>query len=332
MENWGAIAFPEIGLLMDDATSPAIRRWAMETLAHEIAHQWFGNLVTMETFSDLWLNESFATFVAAKMEVRLGMRTDCVERVPRPHPAGDFGDSLESTHPIRLDIADPKTIAESTDEITYFKGAAVVRMIDSYLGEEVFRRGVAVYLARFRYGNARGEDLWAALAAESGEPVTDVLQAWVERAGFPIVRVRAGPGRLLLEQSRFQFSDSHRKATPWPIPLTLVADGRSQRVLFQSETLEVPCDDPSSVRVNPGRSAFLRVRYRCGAPSAHPSVAGLDGPRGSLGGGQRHVGVPPLRGYDPTGVPRARPPRRAIHGLSQRGGDGDLARVPAPVP
>jgi len=264
MENWGAIAFPEIGLLMDDATSPAIRRWAMETLAHEIAHQWFGNLVTMETFNDLWLNESFATFVAAKMEAGLGMRTDAWnEFLVRIRPAY-FGDSLESTHPIRLDIADPKTIAESTDEITYFKGAAVVRMIDSYLGEEVFRRGVAAYLERFRYGNARGEDLWAALAAASGEPVTEVLQAWVERAGFPLLRVHAGPGRLLLEQARFRFSESDRREAPWPIPLTLVANGRSQRVLFHSETLELPFEDPTAVRINPGRSAFVRVWYDAG--------------------------------------------------------------------
>jgi len=271
MENWGAIAFPEIGLLVDEGTSPAIRRWAMETLAHEIAHQWFGNLVTMTTFNDLWLNESFATFVAAKMEDRLRMRTDAwSEFLVRIRPAY-FGDSLESTHPIRLDITDPKTIAESTDEITYFKGASVVRMIDSYLGEEVFRRGVASYLERFRYGNASGSDLWAALAAVSGEPVTDVLQAWVERAGFPIVRVRAGPGTLQLEQSRFLFADSHRKETPWPIPLTLVAGGRSQRLLFRTATVEIPWDEPTSVRVNPGRSSFVRVWYD---PGVRPHVVG----------------------------------------------------------
>ncbi|MGA8274796.1 MAG: M1 family metallopeptidase, partial [Thermoplasmata archaeon] len=261
MENWGAIAFPELGLLVDDTTSPAVRRWAMETLAHEIAHQWFGNLVTMETFNDLWLNESFATFVAAKMEVRLGMRHDAwSEFLIRIRPAY-FGDSLESTHPIRLDIADPKAIAESTDEITYFKGASVVRMVDSYLGEEVFRRGVAAYLERFRYGNARGEDLWASLAAVSGEPVTEVLPAWIGRAGFPVLRVHAGPHNLHLEQTRFLFSDSRRREAPWPIPLTLVVGTQTQRLLFRTETLDLPFDRTDSVLVNPGRSAFLRVWY-----------------------------------------------------------------------
>jgi tricorn protease interacting factor F2/3 len=269
MENWGAIAFPEIGLLVDDATSPAVERWAMETLAHEIAHQWFGNLVTMRTFNDLWLNESFATFVAAKMEARLGMRADpWSEFLIRVRP-GYFGDSLESTHPIHMAIEDPKTIAESTDEITYFKGAAVVRMIDAYLGEEVFRQGVAAYLEEFRWGNARGEDLWNALAAVSGEPVTEVLRAWVERPGFPIVRVRVGSDGLHLEQSRFRFTPSPTEEPPWPIPLTLVREGAPQRVLFRSPAIELPFDRAAPLRLNADRAAFVRVWYD---PELRPGV------------------------------------------------------------
>jgi tricorn protease interacting factor F2/3 len=261
MENWGAIAFPEIGLLVDDATTPEIERWAMETLAHEIAHQWFGNLVTMRTFNDLWLNESFATFVAAKMEAHLGMRTDAwSEFLLRIRP-GYFGDSLESTHPIQMDIADPKTIAESTDEITYFKGACIVRMIDAYLGEEVFRRGVVAYLQKFRWGNAQGEDLWNALAAVSGEPVAEVLRAWVERPGFPLVRVRARPGALHLEQSRFRFSPSPGDEPPWPIPLTVDHEATVQRLLFRTREVDLPFDARRPLRLNADRAAFVRVWY-----------------------------------------------------------------------
>jgi tricorn protease interacting factor F2/3 len=261
MENWGAIAFPEVGLLVDDETSPAVRRWAMETMAHEIAHQWFGNLVTMQTFNDLWLNESFATFVAAKMEEQLALRTDAWnEFLIRIRPAY-FGDSLESTHPIQMDLADPKAIAESTDEITYFKGASVVRMVDAYLGEDVFRRGVAGYLEQFRYGNARGEDLWAALAAVSGEPIAEVLPAWVGLTGFPIVRVSATSSGLHFEQARFLFSDSRRPEGPWPIPLTVEAGGERRRLVFRSATLDVPLPKTDRLLVNPGRSAFIRVWY-----------------------------------------------------------------------
>ncbi|MCI4364490.1 MAG: M1 family metallopeptidase [Thermoplasmata archaeon] len=261
MENWGAIAFPELGLLVDAATSPAIRRWAMETLAHEIAHQWFGNLVTMRSFNDLWLNESFATFVAAKMEARLGMRTDAwSEFLVRISPAY-FGDSLASTHPIQMDITDPKTIAESTDEITYFKGASVVRMIEAYLGEDVFRRGVAAYLERYQYGNARGDDLWAILESVSGEPVTEVLRAWVERPGFPVVRASLRGAALQLEQSRFRFGPARPEEPPWPIPLTLTVGGVTQRLVLGSHKTELPYDGSAKLRINPGRSAFVRVWF-----------------------------------------------------------------------
>jgi tricorn protease interacting factor F2/3 len=261
MENWGAIAFPELGLLVDAQTSPGVERWAIETLAHEIAHQWFGNLVTMRTFNDLWLNESFATFVAAKIVAHLRLRADAWnEFLLRIRPAY-FYDSLRSTHPIRMDIDDPKTIAESTDDITYFKGASVVRMIDTYLGEDVFRRGVAAYLAQYREGNARGEDLWNALARVSGEPVAEVLQAWVERTGFPVVRISARPGALHLEQARFQFAPSEGSEPPWPIPLTLDLGGPVQRLLFRTETLDIPFESKVPPRVNLHRAAFIRVWY-----------------------------------------------------------------------
>jgi tricorn protease interacting factor F2/3 len=261
MENWGAITFPEAGLLVDDDTTPVIRRWAFETLAHEIAHQWFGNLVTMETFDDLWLNESFATFVAARMEDRLGMRSNASDELLVRCRSAYFGDSLAGTHPIRLDLHDAKAIAENTDEITYFKGALVLRMIDAYLGPEEFRRGVARYLERFRYGNARGEDLWTALGSVEGEPVADVLRPWVERPGLPVLHVQARDGALRLEQSRFQFTGSRTGDPPWPIPLTILVGGRTHRLLVRGSSAEVPFAGGEELRVNPGRAAFVRVRY-----------------------------------------------------------------------
>ncbi|HEV2449998.1 MAG TPA: M1 family metallopeptidase, partial [Thermoplasmata archaeon] len=136
MENWGAIAFSEIGLMLNDSTSPSIRRWIVETMAHEIAHQWFGNLVTMRSFTDIWLNESFATFVAAKVTERLGLREHPWSEFLIRIRGAYFSDSLESTHPIQLRSAEPAEIMQNVDEITYYKGAAVLRMIDAYLGEE----------------------------------------------------------------------------------------------------------------------------------------------------------------------------------------------------
>jgi tricorn protease interacting factor F2/3 len=261
MENWGAIAFSEIGLLLDRATSPSIRRWAVETIAHEIAHQWFGNLVTMRSFTDIWLNESFATFVAAKMSERLRLReepwSEFLIRIRNSY----FSDSLASTHPIQLESAAPDDIMQNVDEITYFKGAAVVRMIEAYLGEEAFRRGVSTYLARFQYGNAESSDLWRAMEEVSQEPVARVMRTWVERAGLPVIRASLHPGRIHLKQERFRLAPRAEAEPPWPIPFTAILDGRLERRLFDGPELDLPISEPDSLQLNPGRAAFLRIWY-----------------------------------------------------------------------
>ncbi|MGI0131874.1 MAG: M1 family aminopeptidase [Thermoplasmata archaeon] len=280
MENWGAITFPEIGLLWGEATSPSVLRWAIETLSHEIAHQWFGNLVTMEWWTDIWLNESFATFVAAKMQDRLHLRADAwAEFLIRASP-GYFADSLRSTHPVKFEVRDPSEISQNVDDITYFKGANIVRMIEGYLGEETFQRGVSAYLSRFQFGNARGEDLWAALEEASGQPVRSVMSAWIERPGLPVVEVRIRGGAIHLSQRRFSFLPVSDPPAAWPIPLTLAVDGAAQRVYLESPTLDVPCRSPEGVVVNPGRRAFIRVWYdaetRTRLLARLPALAPLD--------------------------------------------------------
>ncbi|HZY92689.1 MAG TPA: M1 family aminopeptidase, partial [Thermoplasmata archaeon] len=261
MENWGAIVFPEIGLLWDDSTSPGIVRWAVETLSHEIAHQWFGDLVTTKTWDDLWLNESFATFVASKMEDRLHLRTDpWSEFLIRTSP-GYFSDSYASTHPVRLSIHDPAEISQSTDDITYFKGANVVRMIETFLGEETFRRGVSAYLKRFAYANAEEDDLWRSLEEASGQPVRSVMRAWVDRAGFPVVRVHREDGHLTLRQERFTFGPEPNSLPPWPIPLRFRDGETMHRLLFDGPSAELTVNDPGHLVLNPGRTSFIRVWY-----------------------------------------------------------------------
>ncbi|MCI4341670.1 MAG: M1 family metallopeptidase [Thermoplasmata archaeon] len=280
MENWGAIAFSEIGLMVDGSTSPSIRRWIVETMAHEIAHQWFGNLVTMRSFTDIWLNESFATWVAAKMSERLKLREDAwSEFLIRIRPSY-FTDSLESTHPIQLPSAAPADIMQNVDEITYYKGAAVLRMIDAYLGEETFRRGVSTYLARHQYGNAEGPDLWRAMEEVSQEPVGQIMRSWVERPGMPVLRARWEAGRLRLLQERFRVRGGPSTDPPWPIPLTARLDGQPLRRLFEERELDLPLADPGSLVLNPGRAAFLRVWYdpalRRGMVARIPQLAPFD--------------------------------------------------------
>ena len=184
MENWGAISFRDMRLLVEADTNARQKRETLTTIAHEIAHQWFGNLVTMEWWTDIWLNESFATFMEEKIIERLyptlGISDDFLL------DWGSFarlGDSLETTHPIHVPVHHPDEISEIFDEISYGKGASVLRMVEALVGEEPFRAGVIAYLNQYAYGNATSENLWAALERASGVPVTGVLAAWVKRPG-----------------------------------------------------------------------------------------------------------------------------------------------------
>ncbi len=277
MENWGAITFPEVGVLWGETTSPAIVRWAIETLTHEIAHQWFGNLVTMEWWTDIWLNESFTTFVAAKMSDRLHLRRDAWgEFLIRASP-GYFADSQRSTHAIKLTIRDPSEISQSVDDITYFKGANIVRMLEAFLGEEPFRRGVTAYLEKFQYANAKDDDLWRSFEGSSDQPVRRVMGAWIDRPGFPVIEVRRRPDGFRLTQRRFSFLPSETTDPPWPIPLTYRLDGASDRCLFEGAELDLPATGTELPLLNPGRSAFLRVWYEPSLrPAAVARLASLD--------------------------------------------------------
>ncbi|HEV2317066.1 MAG TPA: M1 family metallopeptidase [Thermoplasmata archaeon] len=269
MENWGAITFSELALLVDDATVPTIRRWACESIVHEIAHQWFGNLVTMESFNDLWLNEAFATFVTAKMQDQLGLRADAWGEFAIRATSGWIGDSVRAAHPVKADVTDPAQITELFDEITYFKGSSLLRMLETYVGEGPFRRGVQAYLQGHLYGNARGEDLWRALAEATGLPIERVARDWVERSGHPVVRVHVADGGVRLEQQRFLFDSPAPAEPPRPIPLRLTVRGQPSPVLFDEPSLTVAGVDPARDPINPLRAGFFRVWYE---PTLRPKV------------------------------------------------------------
>ena len=263
MENWGAISFQETRLLVDASSGSFALRDVFETVAHEIAHQWFGNLVTMSWWDDIWLNESFASL----METMITARTE-----PGLNPWDDFflrtagmsaalnGDSLRATHPIRAPVERPDDITQIFDEISYGKGSSVLAMLNRYLGEEPFRAGVTDYLRRFVYGNARTEDLWNALGRASGEPVTAIAGPWIDRAGLPIVDARMGPRGLELEQRRYLYLGP-QPDDPWPITMVLDVDGHRQSVRWDTRTHAVPASPSATVHLNPGGVGFYRVRY-----------------------------------------------------------------------
>jgi tricorn protease interacting factor F2/3 len=261
MENWGAITAREHFVVLKEDASDAERRNAARIMAHEIAHQWFGDLVTMKWWDDVWLNESFATFMEAKVLDRLKPGWDTWREFLRASTFRSLNaDALLQTHPIQARVESVEEVGSIFDAISYGKGASVLRMLEAYVGEEAFRRGVSAYLKKFSYANAAGQDLWASLAKASGLPVTKVAKAWITRAGFPLVRVKAVKGGVSLAQERLSLSGKGGGGL-WPVPLTIEADGRRQSVLFDKKTATVKVARPESVLVNPRRTGFYSVLY-----------------------------------------------------------------------
>src|SRR5262249_2181345 len=207
MENLGAITFRETALLVDEsaATHAELERVA-DVVAHENAHMWFGDLVTMAWWNGLRLNEAFATF--------MGMRAEA-EWKPEWQRWTSFGisrasalvvDGLNSPRPIEFPVTSPQDADAMFDVLTYEKGASVLRMFEQYLGPDVFRAGVRLYLKRHAFGNTETGDLWRALGEASGQPIPEMLDAWVFRPGYPLVTVSAEPeGWLVLKQQRFRY-------------------------------------------------------------------------------------------------------------------------------
>lgn len=260
-ENWGAIAFREYILLVGPTTSERMRRIVRLVLSHEIAHQWFGNLVTPAWWDDFWLNESFATFAASKMIDRLYPGQDTwSDFLGDEAPSAFELDSLRATHPMQVPIRNAAEVSEIGDEVTYGKGGCVLRMIEAYLGEETFRNGIVQYLEKYRYANARTADLWACLEAAAQEPVLRIMQEWVTRPGHPVVEVAADGQGLHFRQRRFLADGSGENGT-WPIPLRVQVNGTVHRILFDTPTLDVPLPAAADLCVDPGRFGFYRVAY-----------------------------------------------------------------------
>ena len=270
MENWGAITVFESRLLFDPASSaPTARRGIVNIIAHEIAHQWFGNLVTMGWWDNLWLNEGFATWMQAKAAERF-----------YPQWQGWLGsnelkqfamgvDARRTSHPIQQPVANESEASAIFDSITYIKGAAIIRMLEAYLGEGMFRAGIRKYMADHAYGNTTTADLWRALEAASGRPVAAIAGTFTEQAGVPLVVAQvicAGDAqRIVLRQERFTLNDPNAAPRRWQVPIALGplrALRPSETVLLGNEPREIaggPCGEP--IKLNLGDVGYYRVQY-----------------------------------------------------------------------
>ncbi|HEY8492641.1 MAG TPA: M1 family metallopeptidase [Myxococcota bacterium] len=227
MENAGAVFFRENLLLLDPKTATlAEQKRAAEVICHELAHMWYGDLVTMAWWDDLWLNEAFATWMAFEIVDDWKPEWKMWQDFQHHRAAALRLDALQHTHPIHTEVRTPAEATENFDLITYEKGASVVRMIERYLGPSVFRKGVRAYIRRHREGNAVAADLWRALAEAAGEPVEPIVRAWIEQEGLPVLSIgitrRGGRSAVRLRQERFRARPgrSRRRAADvtWPIP------------------------------------------------------------------------------------------------------------------
>jgi puromycin-sensitive aminopeptidase len=272
MENLGAITYRETALLIDErqATHAELERVA-DVVAHENAHMWFGDLVTMTWWNGIWLNEAFATFmemlaVDAWKPAWKRWSTFGVSRA-----AAFAVDALWSTRPVEFPVRAPREADAMFDVLTYEKGASVLRMLEQHLGPEVFREGVREYLRRHRYANADTPDLWAALERTSGAPIPTIMDGWIFRPGFPLVTARVDGGDLVLSQQRFTYlpeppngprPDDGRWQVPVQLRLTARGASRTERVLLTDEEVRVPVRAGfEAALVNEGGHGFYRVRY-----------------------------------------------------------------------
>jgi puromycin-sensitive aminopeptidase len=269
MENWGAVTYRETALLIDPAqTGLAAKQRVAEVVAHELAHQWFGNLVTMAWWDDLWLNEGFATWVAALARDHLFPEWQVwTQFIEEEFAQALEMDSLANTHPIQVPVDDPRGLDEIFDAISYAKGASVINMLHHYLGAEDFKRGLHDYLEKHSFGNSVTHDLWSALGAASGKPVDKVMSAWTGQPGYPVLAFEDGN----VIQRRFYASPREAekaklaKGLTWPVPFgALLAGGtETEPALVEVETEELPDEVMASdwFKPNPGQTGVYRSQY-----------------------------------------------------------------------
>ena len=264
MEDWGAITFRETILLYDPKTSSTrTKQYIAEVISHVIAHQWFGNLVTMKWWNDLWLNESFATFMATKFVDKFYPEWDLWNQFVEDAMNGAMGlDSLNSTHPIDVKVNSPAEIREIFDAISYDKGGCVLRMLENYTGESKFRAGLKQYLSKYRYQNAEGTNLWDEIGKASKMPVKKMIQSWLQQPGFPIVEINQDNNNLHIHQTRFLMEEKSKNKEKWLIPLSIGLDKETINKLIteKSITLKIPNSKFGFV-ANLGRKGFYRVKY-----------------------------------------------------------------------
>ena len=280
MENWGAILYFEKVLLLDPAlSSESDRQRVFVVIAHEMAHMWFGDLVTMSWWDELWLNEGFASWMENKATDRFHPEWSMWLQSESARQRAMRQDAKGTTHPVVQPVASGDQADQAFDDITYRKGQAVIRMLESYVGEAVFRDGVRGYMRRHAYGNTVTDDLWSAIEAAGGRDIKTIADDFTLQPGVPLIGVertlpKAGHVEIALRQGRFGVDEASRQPLAWHAPVSAASVGEGHppgKTLVTGDkpvTLEIEGGLP--VKINMGQAAYFRSRY---APDAFAGLA-----------------------------------------------------------
>jgi aminopeptidase N len=276
MENWGGITYFESVLLFDPKkSSEETKQSIFAVIAHEVAHMWFGDLVTMAWWDNLWLNEGFASWLGTKCTAHFNPQWEVWLRTNEPRnptrrvgiakEVAMEGDARSTTHPIQQPIANEAEAATAFDDITYQKGQSFLRMLENFLGEPLFRDGIRKYMTAHKYSNTTTVDLWNALGESSGKPVAEIAAAWTEQPGFPVVNVkRTETNQVSLAQERFTIHYPSAPKLEWKIPLTYFTLAKpqpeSRLMTGKIDNLkDIPAD--RTLKLNAGGAGNYRVQY-----------------------------------------------------------------------
>ena len=268
MENWGLVTYREIYLLVDENSTALSRQTVALVVAHELAHQWFGNLVTMKWWDDLWLNESFANM----MEY---VSVDAIE--PSWKIFEDFQtsgapyalkrDATDGVQSVHVEVKHPDEINTLFDgAIVYAKGSRLMHMLRRWLGDDAFRKGLGAYFEKHQYGNTIGRDLWDALSQASGRDVAAFMDAWLEQPGYPVVTAKVENDCLILTQKQFFIGEHEEKGRLWPVPLNSNWQGLPDTLT--TERLEIPnyaalaAQNEGALRLNTENTAHYITDYQ----------------------------------------------------------------------
>ena len=277
MENWGAIFTFESAILLDPSIeTQADKERSFSVNAHEMAHQWFGDLVTMAWWDDLWLNEGFASWMEGRTMAKLHPEWNTALDAIGGRESAMALDALKTTHPVVQHVATVEQASQAFDSITYKKGEAVIRMLEDYVGAEVWRAGVRSYIKKHAYGNTVTDDLWREIdAASPGKPITEIAHRFTLQPGVPLIRVAAatcagGNSTVALTQAEFSKDAPDKTPLKWPVPvIARSGDGAAVRTVITggAATLKVPGCGP--IIVNAGQTGYYRTLY---APAAMQAV------------------------------------------------------------